>query len=176
MATKTDYSQDWLSLIEFYSPQHLSILKGSSDEVLNLMQHEDPFVRAAAIVAGHAIWKWRDHTQFMNKCCCIAANDSHESPRQEAITVLHAVFIGSNNSSAQQSLACVVIDENASPMMRNNAYRAIRAILKESYSRIDFSRFKEDTTLEMSNKPVQLMSIDWNFIDQLCYKKKRGTQ
>lgn len=167
MAVKKESLQDWLTLIEFYSPDYYSILKGSSDQVLNLMQHKDPSIRAAAIVAGYAIWQLRDHAQFINKCCDIAASDSHELPRVTAVAVLHAVFIGSNNRSVQQSLAGVVKDESASPMVRNDAYRAIRAIRQESYSRVDFPRFKEDTILEMSNKPVQLMDIDWRFVDQL---------
>lgn len=167
---KRQSSQDWLAMIEIYSPEHFPILKRSSKEVLGLMQHENPSVRAAATVAGYAIWQWRDHAQFIAKCCDIVTNDLHESPRSAAVAVLHAVFIGSNNSRIQQALACVVKDESAPSMMRNDAYRAIRAIRQKSCEEVDYPRFKEDIIMTMSNKPVQLMDINWQFINQLCCK------
>ena len=172
MTELPDESKDyWISTIASFAPEHLSTFRNSPNTTLDLIAHKDPRVRAAAIMAGHAMWHLHNEMRFVTQCCDVAVSDDLDEPRQAAIAVLHAAFENSKHSYVQQALGRIVRASQSSTFLRNCAYRAMLAIDREKTTTEDIladgASHREDVLTLMRGGVARLIEIDWGLVNRL---------
>jgi hypothetical protein len=161
-----DPRRHWIEQIKFEAGDRHGEVLHSVQGAIASMSDKNPKVRAAALMAGHAVWNLDDDRGFRQKCYYIAAHDDDEAPRSAAIAVISAILEKSQAREAERVLACIVKDSRASTLLRNEAYRAL-CIVEYGWD-ADFTvDAVSDAQRLLAGEVIPLVSIDWELVNRL---------
>ena len=97
-------------------------LKGLRGEVVDLLPHQDPRVRAAAVRTLARVWRQQENCELAR---AMAHQDQDPDVRAEAITAWAALMARSRSTTDLKQLYQILVDQESDYDVRSSAYDAI---------------------------------------------------